>query len=315
MSSTIVSNVAARHSAPKATSLRVWQRISFAIAHAGVRLLMVCLSLKGLYRFGRMFGSIEYLINYKRRRRFHRMLQPVLADAVSPAERRRFACEFFRQRRCDKLFYLVFDCIPKDTARSLLSIGNRPILDDAVARGRGVQVATAHHGPVHVMGLLLSVNGYKVAGVREPHEGAMRKYVQERFDRLYPEFRQVRILSSESFPRDILRTLKEGYLIGSSMDVAGVDDPNKKTEEVTIFGQRRRFLSGPLWIALRCGAPVVQVFILPGKDFRYRLEVVGQLLDPDAAPDRDRAVRDAMTLYAANIERYVRETPHLISRI
>lgn len=315
MSTTIASNVTAPRPASGGARLGLWKRISFALAHAGVRFLLVCLSLKGLYRFGRVFGSIEFLLNRTRRRRFYGMLEHVLERNPTVAERRSVAREFFIQRRCDKLFYLILDCLSRDQALAQLSIDNQELLDEAVARGRGIELATAHHGPLHVAGLLLNLKGYKVAGVREPHEGAIRKYVQDRFDRLYPNLRRTRILSSQSFPRDIYRTLEEGWMIGSSMDVAHVDDANKKVEEVTIFGERRRFLSGPMWIAMRCRTPVLQVFVIPGKDFHYRFDVVEMLLDPEKVEDKAQAVRDAMHAYAANVEDYIRKTPHLISRV
>ncbi len=295
--------------------LGLWDHVSFTVAHTIVRWLMACLSLSGLYRFGRMFGTLEWLTNFKRRRRFAAALRHVLDHEPTVKERRRLTREFFMRQRCDRIFYLVFDCIPRDKALSLLSIGNQALLDETVARGGGVQLALAHHGPVHVMGMLLALKGYKPAGIRAPHEGALRKYVQDRFDRLYPEFRRTRMLSSDSFPRDIYRCLREGYLTASSMDVSRIHGPNKRVEEVTIFGQKRPFLSGPLWIAMRCRAPVLQVFVIPGEAFCYRLEVVEMLLDPVEVEDEAEAVSRAMRIYAANIEKYTRASPSLISRV
>lgn len=306
---------AAAAGTPVQRPLTLWQWASFGAVRGAVRALYVVLGLRGLYRFGRLFGSAECLINFKRRRRFHATLAHALGRTPTARERRVHARDFFAQRRCDKLFYLVFDAIPRERAISLLTIRNQALLDAAAARGRGVQVATAHHGPMHVMGMLLALRGYKVAGVREPHEGAMRQYVQQLFDRRYPEFRRARVLSSQSFPRAILRTLQEGYVIGSSMDVSRIKAPNQKTVEVDIFGERRRFLSGPIWLALRSKSPVLQAFAVPERDFHYRLDVVEMLLDPETVSDPEAAVDAAMRRYAANIERYVRARPGLVSRV
>ena len=277
--------------------------------------MLAVLGLSGLYRFGRFFGSIEWIIDYRRRRRFATAYAHVLGRQPATAERRRATREFFRRTRCDKLFYLIFDRIPRATAESLFAIENQPLLDAALARGHGVYVALSHHGSHHAAAMLLALRGYRVAGVRDRREGGLRRYVQDRFDQRYPEFRRMRVLFSDSFPRDIYRCFHEGYVVGSAMDVTRVRHANQKAEEVVIFGEKRLFLSGPLRVALRCRAPVLQAFIVPEPDFRYRLDIVGTLIDPREVEDEEAAVVEAMQTYTTNVAEYLRATPTLLSRV
>ncbi|MEK7731350.1 MAG: hypothetical protein AAB363_05790, partial [Planctomycetota bacterium] len=79
--------------------------------------------------------------------------------------------------------------------------------------------------------------------------------------------------------------------------------------------ETRPFPSGPLRIAHRCRAPVLQAFVLPENGFRYRLEIVGILIDPDLSTNEDLAVAEAMRTYAMNVERYVRASPSLLTRV
>lgn len=295
--------------------LTVWEYTSFTITHALATGLLYLLSLEGLYKFGRMFGTIEWLINFKRRRRFAEALRYVLGEAPLAAERRRHMREFFVQSRCDKLFYLVFDRITREAALTRLMITNQELLDDALSRGHGAYMAMSHHGPLHVLAMLMALRGYKTAGVRDRREGALRRYVQDRFDRRYPEFQRMRVLYADSFPREIFRCLQDGFVLGSAMDVDRVRDPRQRTEEVAVFGERQRFLSGPMRISIRCKAPVLQAFILPEGDFRYRLEIVETLIDADKVEDEDAAVSRAMRRYAANVERYIRRYPSLVTRV
>jgi predicted LPLAT superfamily acyltransferase len=292
-----------------------WQRISFGLAHRMTGFLFAVLGLHGLYEFGRCFGTIEWLINYRRRRRFRRVLREVLDHEPDRATLRRITRDYFATSRCDKLFYLVFDRIPRETAAGLVHITNRVALDAAAARGRGVYTGLAHHGPHHVMGLLLPLLGYRVAGVRDSNEGGLRRFVQARFDRKYPEFNRGRVLYSDSFPREIIRTLQEGYILGSAMDVARVRDGNQKSEEVAVFGGKRRFLTGPLWIAVRCRVPVLQAFIIPERDFQYRLDVLEIMADPESVSDEAEAVSRCIAAYAANVEAYTRKYPSLLTRV
>jgi len=67
-------------------------------------------------------------------------------------------------------------------------------------------------------------------------------------------------------------------------------------------------------VAIRCGAPVIQTFIVPEPGFRYRLDIVATLVDPADGLDEDAAVASAMQTYAANLEKYIREQPALLTR-
>ncbi len=301
--------------APAGPTLTAWDRFSFSAAHAAVTWLRVLLTLRGLYYFGRLFGTFEWMINFKRRRRFAKALRFVLGRKPTASERRRYTREYFMQTRCDKICYLAIDTLGRDKATSLLTIENREILDEALARGRGVYIAYSHQGPLHVCAMLIALHGYPLIAVRDRNEGGIRRYVQDRFDRRHPDLRRVRFLFSDSFPRDIYRCYQDGMLVGSAMDVSRVRGENQKVEEVTIFGERRPFLAGPLRIALRSKAPAIQAFFFAESGFRYRMVVSGPILDPEHVEDESGAVRGAVETYASKVERYIRENPSLITKI
>jgi predicted LPLAT superfamily acyltransferase len=262
-----------------------------------------------------MFGTIEWVINYRRRRRYASALNVVLGRQATTSERRRATRGYFMRTRCDKLYYLTFDRMSKLDVVSRFSIGNQDLLDDALAGGRGVYIALAHQGDHHILGLLLVQRGYRLAGVRDRDEGPLRRYVQERLDRLFPEIPRPRILFSDTFPREMYRALQGGSVLVSLMDVARVRAEHQKMEDVRVFGRKRQFVSGPLRIALRCKCPVLQAFLVPRDDFRYHFEIVEMLLDPQTMEDEESAVGRALETYAANVERFMREHPELISRL
>jgi lauroyl/myristoyl acyltransferase len=284
-----------------------WESISFTVVHTTVSLLLTVMGLSGVYRLGRAFGTLEWLVNRNRRRRFLAALDHISEVPPTLAQRRTACRKYFTQTRCDKMFYLLFDRIPRETARELLIIHNESLLQTAVARGRGVYGALSHHGPHHVIGLLMPLRGYNIAGVRDRQEGGLRRFVQDRLDRLYPEFRRTRFLYADSF--------EDGYIVASAMDVSRVRSDKQRKEEITIFGERRAFVSGPLRIALRCGATVLQAFILARDDFRYEVHFVDTLVDPDDVSDEDESVRRALETYARNVERYVRAYPSQMTRL
>jgi hypothetical protein len=59
------------------------------------------LTLPGLYRFGRFFGTVEWLINYKRRHRLTSRLQALFGEPLSRGAMRRASRRHFMRIRSD----------------------------------------------------------------------------------------------------------------------------------------------------------------------------------------------------------------------
>jgi lauroyl/myristoyl acyltransferase len=295
-----------------------WDRFAFGTVRVFVRTATRIMSLNNLYRCGAMFGTLEWMINYKRRRRFAKTLETIVGRNLSAATRRMHTRNHFVRTRCDKLLYLMFDHLPTGRLLERFEIINRHLIDDAMKRGNGVYVALSHFGAQHVAGQLMVGLGYRVAGVRDPREGAMRRFVQDKYAQRNRD--RVRYFFTDTYPREIYRCFADNFVVGSLMDVSHVRSAHQRTAEVTIWGKKRQFLVGPMRVALRSGAPVIQGFIVSKPNFRYVFELRGPLVP---APDGDTAAsaRDADTLeravasYAANVDEFGRQYPCHVSRI
>lgn len=275
-------------------------------------------SLKGLYILGRWFGTIEYLINFRRRARYRAELHGVFPEGIEPARAKRIVLSYFRRTRCDKLLYLIFDRLPRDKIMRRIKFHGRGHLDDALRRGNGIYAMLSHHGSHHVAGLLMALLGYKCAGVRDRNEGAIRLYVQQKYAETFPEFAAIRMLYADSFPREIYRCFQENRVVASALDVGRVRGVTLKTCPVRVFGQSREFLTGTLQIALRCRATVAQAFVVSRPDFYFRLIVRPPVHVPkkdEPEPDHPRRIAELMQRYADGIESHVREYPDHLSRV
>lgn len=293
-----------------------WDRLSLGAVHAAVSLILAIGSVRGLWHFGRCFGYLEYLINYKRRRRFAAALGEICGPDVPAPRRRAETRAYFMNARCDRLFYLVLDRVGIERAKSLFHVVGREHLDAALARGRGVYVALSHFGPHHIIAVLFALLGYRTAMVRDPKEGPLRRFVQDRLHRKYPELgARIRVLFTDTYPREIYRLLEDGFILGSALDIARVRDPRQRMHKVRLFGTERPILAGPLRIALKTNVPVLQAMIAPLPGGRYELEFMSPLLDPAAAGAGESALGEALQTYARRVESYVRDRPHLITRI
>lgn len=274
-------------------------------------------SLKGLYLFGRFFGTLEYLINFKRRARYRNELRRVFPEGLSKWRETTIVRHYFQRTRCDKLLYLIFDKLPREKILGRIRFHGREQIDEALARGRGVYVMLSHHGSHHVAGLLMALLGYRCAGVRDRNEGAIRMFVQEKYARTFPEFAAIHVLYADTFPREIYRCFKDNLVVGTALDVGRVRGYSLKTFPVRIFGEKREFLTGTLQVALRVGATVVQAFVVSRKNFYYRLVVKPALWIPQPGEEGERPelIAELMQRYADGIEAHVREHPDHLSRI
>jgi lauroyl/myristoyl acyltransferase len=300
---------------PEANPVSAWDRFCFSTLRMVVYGMARCLGLAGLYRFGQFFGLMEWVIQYKRRRRFARAVRNHMGDALTDDQVRVACRRHFMRVRCDKIIYLILDMLPPEKTTARWELKNRELLDASLAQGNGVYLAMSHQGAQHVYGLMMVLMGYKVAGVRDRHEGAIRRYMQSMYERRYEEFRGIRIIYSGAFPRDIYRCFQNNYVVGSSLDVHRQREARLKTVEVTLFGRPRKFLVGTVQIALRCKAPIIQIFFVSEKNFRYSAEVMGPLSDRPDGPETPEVLQTIMQRYADNIERFLLAHPEEISRI
>lgn len=308
--------IAPKQDDEKFKRLRWYRRVKYDLARAFLVGWMNFFGLDGLYRFGKFFGTCEWLINYKLRRRYRKRLKFVSGGGVfGRREARRLTRAWFVRLRCDKLFYLIFDRIPREEILGRLEFVGKENIDSGLARGRGVYAAMPHVGTHHIAAVLMAVQGYKVAGVRDRKEGALRLHMQQVFAERYPEVAAIRIFFSDEYPRDLFRCFKQNYVLGTALDVDRRRAPHLRTQTVRIFGQERQWLTGTLQIALRCGATIVPGFWVSLPNYHFQLIAHEPLVDPDNARDEPEIIAEAMQRYADRIEAHVRSHPDHISKV
>lgn len=301
----------------ESAELNAWTRLKYMAARGFLWAWAKCFSLKGLYLFGQFWGTCECLLNRKRRQRFYHRLKKFLGDApeaTDPAFLRRACLRHFTRTRADKLLYLIFDKLPREKILKRVKFHGKDILDEAIARNKGVYCCLSHYGSHHVLVLLMALMGYRAGGVRDRNEGPLRRYVQERYEETFPEIRGIKVFFADTYPRDLYRCLKEGYVLGTALDIGRPRGSHLRTAPVTLNGRTHEFLTGTMQIALRCGAPVVQGFVISRRNFYFRLVVKGPLVDPTTEADEPEIVQQAMQAYADNIAEHIRQYPCHISK-
>lgn len=303
--------------ADRAETLPAWARFKLGVVSSFLAFVAKVLGLDGLYRFGCFFGNCESLVSWSRWKRVAVRVDDIFPEGLSADRRRQIIRRYFRRTRCDKMFYTILDRLPREEILRRVHFEARGVLDGALSRGKGTYVAMAHYGALHVAGVVMALFGYRLAGVRDKNEGALRRYMQHKLAERLPEFAAFRMFIADAFPREIMRCFRNQFVVCSAMDVDvdRVQNARLRTCPVRLFGEERHFLTGPVQMALRCGAPVLQGFVISRENFHYEFVVTGPLIDPASDADAVELVARAMQNYADGIESHVRRFPCHIMKI
>ncbi|MBL8877514.1 MAG: lysophospholipid acyltransferase family protein [Phycisphaerales bacterium] len=303
---------------PGERRVSTFSRLKFEFVRGFLWAIARGFSLRGLYLFGTFFGTLEYLVNFKRRARYRGELRKLFSEGrLTPSREKRIIRSYFCRTRCDKLFYLIFDKLPKEKILHRVRFHGRENLDAALLRERGVFVMLSHVGSHHVAALLMALLGYKCAGVRDRNEGPLRRFIQDKYLKTFPEYASMRMLYADSFPRDIFRCFNENRVVGAALDVGRFRGSTLRSVPVRIFGETREFLTGTLQVALRCRATICPAFVVSRPNFYFRLIVHPPIYSPpaDQQPiENQELIAELMQKYADGIEQHVREHPDHLSR-
>lgn len=173
-------------------------------------------------------------------------------------------------------------------------------LDDALALGKGCIVVLGHTGNWDAAGAWVVRHGYRVASVNEELKPA----------RLFDLFRRhreafgVRILglNAPHIGSQLAGLLAENFVVALLAD----RDLGGRGVEVTMFGATRRLPSGPAYLAVTTGAPLVQCAVsTTDGGWRVRMSPVEFERTGDVKADT-RALTERL---AAGFERTIAENP------
>lgn len=206
----------------------------------------------------------------------------------------------FAQYVLDRVFFLL------DTPdRPTICVTGRAAFEDAVAKGRGCLLLSAHIG---------SFEALRVIGLGHDIRMRMLMYrailggTTAALEALAPGYAASIIpIGREDTMLRVAESLAQGEVVGVLGDrTASVG----RTVRVPFLGREVQLPDGPFRLALATGAPVVLARALRQRDGSYevRFEPLSVTM-PSTASDRARFIREAASHYAAWMEAACREQP------
>jgi KDO2-lipid IV(A) lauroyltransferase len=178
---------------------------------------------------------------------------------------------------------------------------DRRVLEEALARGRGVVVVAGHIGNWELMGFYLAWRGYPVhtlaRGLADPRLSA--------FVRRYRETRGVHSIlrGEEGASRAMLRVFRAGGILGFFLD----QDTDVEGRFVPFFGRPAWTPAGAAVLALRTEAPVVVAAMTRQADGTHLLRV--EPFETGALGDLEVDVLRITADLTRMLEAAIRQTP------
>lgn len=182
------------------------------------------------------------------------------AEVLEGLARKTF--QYFGKYLVDFFRYAALD---EAQVEQMVSREHPEYLDEAVARGKGVLMVSAHFGNWELGGAVLSALGHQVHAVFAPQR-------LQKLDRLFRERRERRGMHAIPLGRaasGIIRCLRSGEIVA----LLGDRDFTAKDDRVPFFGKPARMPRGPARLSLHTGAPIVPAFLRREIDdsFLFRL--------------------------------------------
>jgi len=271
--------------------------VEYAAALFGTKLVGL-MSPRTADRFAASLGRIVYRIYGSRRRIALENLRRALGGDYSEAELETVAREVFQSVARSLIEVARFPVTPKDRFDRIVIGPDRTIIDNALSRGNGAMVCTAHFGNWEMLGAWFGVQGYPMdllVGVQ--HNPGV--------DRLLTSFRRsmgVEVISNQS-PRQVIRALRANHLIG----IAG-DQHTGSGLPIEFFGRTAQAARGPALFAVKTGAPLLP-FMLRRERYDRHVFMCGDPIYPPEGDTSDAAVDDMTRRYHKFIEDHVRRFP------
>lgn len=234
-----------------------------------------------------------------------RNLDVILGPDVPYSEKRRTIRLLWRKHGRFLLEHFRFEQMPDERiARLVPEFAGLHHIREALKKGRGAVILTAHIGHWELGAILLNYLGFRLNVVQLPYDSLEQNMLLDK----NKELRGIKVIPSADNPVEFaLRTynaLRKGELVAFQGD----RDPEKSGVMVEFFGRRAHFPPGPVILAMKTGAPLVPAFTIMGD---------GGLYHPVAEPEIELAdsgnfekdLEENVGKVARIIEKYVRAHP------
>jgi len=265
-------------------------------------LTFACLPRPLCLSVGQAVGRLAFRLDKRHRAVALSNLAIAFGMESSDTERHALAQKAFEQF-CRTIADLIkISGYPKEKIPGLIRIEGAEFLSEALAKGKGALVFTAHFGNWEMVTAALAQAG-PVRVIARPLDN---RFLEREITRLRRKF-GAEIISKFKAGKPILQSLKKNEIIGIVIDQNVL---RSQAVFVDFFGKPAGTTPALAAFHIRTGAPMVPVFCYPGRNNLYRIKFE-EALEPSLSGPQDEDVLKITQLCTKMIEREIRQNPSL----
>ncbi|MDI6606218.1 MAG: lysophospholipid acyltransferase family protein [Candidatus Omnitrophota bacterium] len=255
-----------------------------------------------IYGFAEKLGLLGYLVARRQRDIALETLSTAFGEHKSRRQLKEIAksCFIFVAKSGVELLFLMDR--PK-LLKERVRIEGRQNLDNALSRGKGVILVSAHFGNFPLMLAYLSLCGYKTAGIMRPMRDAkVEKVFMDKRTRL--GIKTIYSQPRSTCVNNTIQALRNNELVVIPID----QNFGSGGVFVNFFGRKAATATGPLVLAQRTEAAVLPCFIIRQKDDSHKI-IFEPALEIKAGRDAEETVLINIQRLTEIIESYIRKYP------
>ncbi len=263
------------------------------------QIIALHLPLKISYKIAEFISDLHYLFVAKDRRTAKENLKVIFPDK-SDREIRRIRIRIFRNFAKYLVDFFRFSKLDANYIKDNIKVENIHYIDEALSKGKGTIIVSAHLGNWELGGVVVALLGYPFWAVALPH-----KY--KKVDNFFNSQRGSKgmgVIPLGKAVRQSLNVLSENKVLA----LAGDRDFSEKGLVVNFFGRPSVFPQGPAALALKTGATVIPGFMLRNKDDSFTLRFEKPLNSTSSGNRSDDLIR-LTGQYTKIFESYIRKYP------
>ena len=251
---------------------------------------------------GKLFGGLVFVLSKNERQKTLESISTAYSVQMSEIERKRLAQSVWVSLG-QNLFEVIrqLNWTREEITSQVARVKGLEHFEEALKRGKGLFVVTAHLGNWELLGGYLGTQGRGSALAQNLYD--------PRFDDLVNWFRSEKLGATLMIKRGlalrgILDALKEGQFVLALCD----QDTGNDGVFVPFFGKSAWTQSGVARIARKTGTALVPAFMVRGEDGKFELHVEKEI-EVSQTSDKEKDILEIVRNYTEVIESYVRAYP------
>ncbi|MCI5149532.1 MAG: hypothetical protein D3916_09120 [Candidatus Electrothrix sp. MAN1_4] len=274
-----------------------------------VRWFILILPFSWINKLGALVGDLDYLAFGAGRIR-KMCLNISSALQCKPEQAKRITRENLRNHSRNNLELLKYPQLNKKGLKKLAGYKNINFLDQALDRGKGVILLTAHFGAKQFLQVALGHAGYSINQINyhmdESELSFIQKNVSQRHRILIEEKIPITFIPAKSFMRSVFKVLKENKVLIIAGDGIGLKrHMDDSYIPFSFLGKKMLFPTNAVNLANRTGSMIIPVFTVREKK--------GHTIVFQAPINSDRDLQQAEIVqkYVSVLEKFVSNYPEL----